>query len=40
MAREQVTEINAEMVANVIAVEVAPRAPLEVGQTVCQRESM
>ena len=40
MAREQVTEILAEMVANVMAIEVAPGDPVAVGQTVCLLESM
>jgi acetyl-CoA carboxylase biotin carboxyl carrier protein len=40
MAREQVTEILAEMVANVMAIEVAPCDPVSVGQTVCLLESM
>jgi len=40
MAREQVTEILAEMVANVIAIEVVPGDPVAVGQTVCLLESM
>jgi acetyl-CoA carboxylase biotin carboxyl carrier protein len=40
MAREQLTEIIAEMVANVMVVEVAPGDPVAVGQTVCLLESM
>ncbi len=40
MAREQITEIIAEMVANVMAIEVAPGDPVAVGQTVCLLESM
>ena len=40
MAREQVTEILAEMVANVMAVEVAPGDVVEAGQSVCLLESM
>jgi acetyl-CoA carboxylase biotin carboxyl carrier protein len=40
MAREQVTEIIAELVANVMAVEVAPGDPVAAGQTVCLLESM
>ena len=40
MAREQVTEIVAEMVANVLSVEVAPGDPVEVGDTVVLLESM
>jgi biotin carboxyl carrier protein len=40
MAREQVTEILAEMVANVMAIEVAPGDAVAVGQTVCLLESM
>ena len=40
MAREQLTEILAEMVANVMAIEVAPGDSVSVGQTVCLLESM
>jgi len=40
MAREQLTEILAEMVANVMAIEVAPGDPVAIGQTVCLLESM
>jgi acetyl-CoA carboxylase biotin carboxyl carrier protein len=40
MAREQETEIIAEMVANVMAVEVGPGDSVSVGQTVCLLESM
>ncbi len=40
MAREQVTEIIAEMVANVMTVDVAPGDEVEEGQTVVLLESM
>ena len=40
MAREQVTEIVAEMVANVMTVAVAPGERVEVGDTVVLLESM
>jgi acetyl-CoA carboxylase biotin carboxyl carrier protein len=40
MAREQETEIIAEMVANVMAVEVGPGDSVAAGQTVCLLESM
>ena len=40
MAREQVTEIVAEMVANVMSVAVAPGERVEVGDTVVLLESM
>ncbi len=40
MAREQVTEIVAEMVANVLSVEVAPGDAVAVGDTVVLLESM
>lgn len=40
MAREQVTEIVAEMVANVMSVAVAPGDRVEVGDTVVLLESM
>ena len=40
MAREQVTEIVAEMVANVLSVAVAPGDAVEPGDTVVLLESM
>ncbi|MFL6004284.1 MAG: biotin/lipoyl-binding carrier protein [Nocardioides sp.] len=40
MAREQEIEIIAEMVANVMAVEVGPGDSVAPGQTVCLLESM
>jgi acetyl-CoA carboxylase biotin carboxyl carrier protein len=40
VAREQVTEIVAEMVANVMSVAVAPGDRVEVGDTVVLLESM
>jgi biotin carboxyl carrier protein len=40
MAREQVTEIVAEMVANVLSVTVAPGDAVEAGDTVVLLESM
>jgi len=40
MAREQVTEIVAEMVANVMSVAVAPGDRVDVGDTVVLLESM
>ncbi|MFC5493649.1 biotin/lipoyl-binding carrier protein [Nocardioides caricicola] len=40
MAREQVVEIVAEMVANVMTVAVAPGERVEVGDTVVLLESM
>jgi acetyl-CoA carboxylase biotin carboxyl carrier protein len=40
MAREQVTEIIAEMVANVMTIEVGPGDAVAAGQTVCLLESM
>ena len=40
MAREQVTEIVAEMVANVIVVEVGVDDAVAAGDTVCLLESM
>jgi biotin carboxyl carrier protein len=40
MAREQVTEIVAEMVANVMSVEVAPGDSVAAGDTVVLLESM
>ena len=40
MAREQVTEILAEMVANVMSVAVDPGDAVEVGDTVVLLESM
>jgi biotin carboxyl carrier protein len=40
MAREQVTEIVAEMVANVLSVEVAPGDAVAMGDTVVLLESM
>lgn len=40
MAREQVTEIVAEMVANVLSVTVAPGDTVEPGDTVVLLESM
>jgi acetyl-CoA carboxylase biotin carboxyl carrier protein len=40
MAREQETEIIAEMVANVMAIEVRPGDSVAAGQTVCLLESM
>ncbi|CAI9401931.1 biotin/lipoyl-binding carrier protein [Nocardioides sp. T2.26MG-1] len=40
MAREQVTEIVAEMVANVLSVTVAPGDVVEAGDTVVLLESM
>ncbi len=40
MAREQQVEIQAEMVANVVSVEVAPGAEVAVGDTVVLLESM
>ncbi|MEQ7849091.1 biotin/lipoyl-binding carrier protein [Nocardioides kribbensis] len=40
MAREQVTEILAEMVANVLTIAVAPGERVETGDTVVLLESM
>ena len=40
MAREQVTEVVAEMVANVMSVAVAPGDAVEAGDTVVLLESM
>jgi biotin carboxyl carrier protein len=40
MAREQVTEVLAEMVANVLSVAVAPGDTVEAGETVVLLESM
>jgi biotin carboxyl carrier protein len=40
MARKQGIEILAEMVANVMAVEVSPGDVVEAGQSVCLLESM
>ena len=40
MAREQVTEIVAEMVANVMSIEVAPGDAVTAGDTVVLLESM
>ncbi|WP_395658897.1 biotin/lipoyl-binding carrier protein [Nocardioides sp.] len=40
MAREQVIEIVAEMVANVLSIAVAPGDPVAVGDTVVLLESM
>jgi acetyl-CoA carboxylase biotin carboxyl carrier protein len=40
MAREQVTEIVAEMVANVMSVAVSPGDAVDVGDTVVLLESM
>ena len=40
MAREQVTEIVAEMVANVLSLAVAPGDPVAAGDTVVLLESM
>lgn len=40
MAREQVTEVLAEMVANVLSVAVAPGDTVEAGDTVVLLESM
>ena len=40
MPREQVIEVLAEMVANVLSLAVAPGDPVEVGDTVALLESM